>query len=306
MSGNKNEDEISKLHPRNKHLGLYDFKSLTTVYPELSSFVKLNTFGNESISFFDPKAVKSLNSALLKLYYRIDNWDIPEGYLCPPIPGRADYIHNLADLINHNEISQVTTQIKILDIGVGANCIYPIIGSHEYGWKFTGVEIDEVAYNSAQNIITANQILKDNVELRYQNNAELIFFNVIKKDDYFEASMCNPPFHSSAEEAMKGSLRKTKGIQKHKNIKEIKPILNFGGQAHELWCAGGEAAFIHNMIIESVDFARQVNWFTTLVSKETNLPKIYKLLEKVNAKKVQTINMSQGNKTSRIVAWTYN
>ena len=305
MSGYKNEDEISKLHPRNKHLGLYDFKSLTAVHPELSSFVKLNTFGNESISFFDPKAVKSLNSALLKLYYGIDNWDIPEGYLCPPIPGRADYIHNLADLINHNEISQITTQIKILDIGVGANCIYPIIGSHEYSWKFTGVEIDEVAYNSAQNIITANQILKDNVELRYQNNAELIFFDVIKKDEYFEASMCNPPFHSSAEEAMKGSLRKTKGIQKHKNIKEIKPILNFGGQAHELWCAGGEAAFIHNMIIESVDFATQVNWFTTLVSKETNLPKIYKLLKKVNAKKVQTINMSQGNKTSRIVAWTY-
>lgn len=305
MSGYKNEDEISKLHPRNKHLGLYDFKSLTAVHPELSSFVKLNTFGNESISFFDPKAVKSLNSALLKLYYGIDNWDIPEGYLCPPIPGRADYIHNLADLINQNEISQVTPQIRILDIGVGANCIYPIIGSHEYSWKFTGVEIDEVAYNSAKNIITTNQILKDNVELRYQHNAELIFFDVIKKDEYFEASMCNPPFHSSAEEAMKGSLRKTKGIQKHKNIKEIKPILNFGGQAHELWCAGGEAAFIHNMIIESVDFATQVNWFTTLVSKETNLPKIYKLLKKVNAKKVQTINMSQGNKTSRIVAWTY-
>lgn len=37
MSGNKNEDEISKLHPRNKHLGLYDFKSLTTVYPNFQA-----------------------------------------------------------------------------------------------------------------------------------------------------------------------------------------------------------------------------------------------------------------------------
>jgi 23S rRNA (adenine1618-N6)-methyltransferase len=35
---------------------------------------------------------------LLISYYDIQKWDIPH-YLCPPIPGRADYIHYIADLL---------------------------------------------------------------------------------------------------------------------------------------------------------------------------------------------------------------
>ena len=58
-----------------------------------------------------------LNRALLKADYGIDFWDIPPNYLCPPIPGRVDYIHHLADLLarsNNNEIPR-GPQIKALD-----------------------------------------------------------------------------------------------------------------------------------------------------------------------------------------------
>ncbi|MCX6266590.1 MAG: RlmF-related methyltransferase, partial [Bacteroidetes bacterium] len=82
----------SRLHPRNKHRERYDFKLLIDSCPQLARFVKLNIYQDESVDFSDPDAVKMLNKALLKVYYNINDWDIPGGYLCPPVPGRADYI----------------------------------------------------------------------------------------------------------------------------------------------------------------------------------------------------------------------
>ena len=100
MSENKNQIySKTNLHPRNKHREAYDFQYLRKVLPELGEFVKVNEYGNESIDFFNPEAVKALNFALLKYFYKIENWGIPPNYLCPPIPGRADYIHYLADII---------------------------------------------------------------------------------------------------------------------------------------------------------------------------------------------------------------
>ena len=164
-------EEKSSLHSRNKHKSRYDFDVLTQVLPELSAFVSVNKYGDESVDFSNPKAVKALNKALLKHFYHIDFWDIPEGYLCPPIPGRADYIHYAADLLAscNNQQMPNAKVIKVLDIGVGANCVYPIIGHQEYGWKFVGSDIDEVSVKSAKNIIDANKVLTNTVDVRFQN-----------------------------------------------------------------------------------------------------------------------------------------
>ena len=59
------------------------------------------------------------------------------------------------------------------------------------------------------------------------------------------------------------------------------------------------------MIDESVAIKNQCLWFTSLVSKSTNLPAIYSALKKAEVISVKTINMSQGNKISRLVAWTF-
>ena len=254
MSNNKNEKKTSSLHPRNKHAGSYDLKALAEVYPELYSFVILNQYGNKSISFFDPGAVKALNKALLICYYNIENWDIPDNYLCPPIPGRADHIHYIADLLKHYGKDPINQNINVLDIGVGANCIYPIIGHAEYGWKFTGVDIDPLALKYAQKIIDTNIKLKNFIKLRLQNNPLHIFKGVIDKKNHFDISICNPPFHSSAEDASKATIRKIIGIKGIRgNAKSLlKPELNFGGQNNELWCDGGEISFITRMINESL------------------------------------------------------
>ena len=90
-----------------------------------------------------------------------------------------------------------------------------------------------------------------------------------------------------------------------RNKKTQKPILNFGGQNKELWCEGGEVKFIQNMIFQSKEFSNSCFWFSTLVSKQSHLSAIYKLLTEEGAFEVKTIAMGQGNKTSRIVAWTF-
>lgn len=300
----KRSIEKSKLHPLNKHQGRYNFDELITSSPELKPFVAPNKFGDVSINFFDSEAVKMLNKALLKQYYNITYWDIPKNYLCPPIPGRADYIHHLATLLSESNQNIIPKgkQITCLDIGTGANMVYPIIGTQEYGWSFIASDIDTVSIENAQNIISKNDTLKDRIEVRQQQNSNQIFKGIIQKTDQITITLCNPPFHKSAKEAQAGTTRKLQNLKGNKNVKSE---LNFGGQSNELWCKGGEKKFIKNMIKESKQFAKQCTWFTTLVSKKDNLPAIYDALKRVNAKTVKTIPIGQGNKVSRIVAWSF-
>lgn len=298
----KNTSEKSGLHPRNPHRFRYDFKALIASLPELAKFVFHNQFDVESIDFANPEAVKVLNRALLKHFYSISHWDIPRDYLCPPIPGRADYIHYLADLLASANKGNIPTgnKIQVLDIGIGANCVYPIIGSHEYAWKFVGADIDKKAIASAKAIIEANDSLKNTVACRWQTSPANIFKGIIQQDEYFDLTLCNPPFHASMAEAKAGTERKWKNLGKNNN-----KVLNFGGQNNELWCEGGEETFIANMIAESTLFANNCLWFTSLISKKTTLPKAYALLKKVKALEVKTIDMAQGQKVSRILAWTF-
>ncbi|MDR3476717.1 MAG: 23S rRNA (adenine(1618)-N(6))-methyltransferase RlmF [Gammaproteobacteria bacterium] len=301
---NKSPKKKSNLHPRNKHQGRYDFAQLIASCPALALFVKPNVHGDDSVDFFNPEAVKTLNQALLAHYYGIAKWDIPKHYLCPPIPGRADYIHYLADLLGSKNKGHIPTgnKIKCLDIGVGANCIYPIIGIHEYDWSFIGADIDPVAIQSANKIIKLNPILHDKIEIRLQVNPNDIFQGVLKKDELIDISLCNPPFHASLTEARSGTLRKLNNLT---GKKTSQPVLNFGGQNNELHYPGGEKAFIREMIHQSKAFASACFWFSSLIAKQESLKSIYTELNKAKALEMKTVPMSQGNKISRFVAWTF-
>ncbi len=298
--------EKTSLHPRNPHRGRYDFKQLVACTPELAAFVSLNEYGDESIDFADPSAVKALNRALLNQVYGIKEWDIPAQYLCPPIPGRADHLHFLADLLadGNGGVIPRGDSIRVLDIGVGANCIYPLIGHSEYGWQFVGTDIDPAAIANAQRILDANKGLSDAITLRLQTSPAAIFNGVVQADEVFDLSMCNPPFHASLAEARSGTQRKWKNLGRESNKKKI-PVLNFGGQGVELCCEGGEEAFVCRMIAESARFPGSCMWFTTLISKSASLPGVYRALKYAGALHNKTIEMAQGQKKSRIVAWTF-
>ncbi|OCH45340.1 23S rRNA (adenine(1618)-N(6))-methyltransferase RlmF [Vibrio cyclitrophicus] len=316
------------LHPRNQHTGRYDFDLLVAALPELKEHLIKNPVGEDTVNFSDPLAVKLLNKALLAHHYGVKHWDIPAGYLCPPIPGRADYIHRVADLLNSDGQGEPYNHasVKALDIGVGANCIYPIIGATEYKWRCTGTDVDPVSVKTANFIAESNANLKGKIRTRLQADSESIFKGVIKDNERYDVTICNPPFHSSLEEAEKGSQRKLdnlaanrakkagqsfkpetnkKSVKLDKSTKQEKPTLNFGGQKSELWCPGGEAAFIMKMARESQLFATQVVWFTTLISKKDNIDMVRSELGKLRAKQVKVVEMSQGQKVSRFIAWTF-
>lgn len=301
MKGKGNQ---AGLHPRNLHQGRYDLDTLVKTLPELKTFLFTNEYGNLTLDFSDPNAVKALNRALLIHFYNVLYWDIPEGFLCPPIPGRSDYIHYLADLLGNSNSGKIPSgpKIKVLDVGTGANLIYPILGNACYKWSFVGSELNDTAISSAEHIISKNPHLSGKIEIRKQTHPGHIFSGIIHSGEFFDIAMCNPPFHESALAALEGSKRKVKNLT---GKTSAKPDLNFGGQATELWTEGGELQFLLKMIQESLNFKSQVFWFTSLVSKSENLKPLQHQLEKAGVMTQKIIEMAQGNKKSRFIAWTF-
>ena len=314
------------LHPRNVHQGRYNFTELCKRHPALTQFIKASPSGDSTIDFADPQAVICLNHALLAFFYNIQHWLIPPGYLCPPIPGRADYIHYVADLLAETRLTAAQKkdhssehqppkgrQVRVLDIGTGSNLIYPIIGSQVYGWKFLASDIDAVAIKTAKLTVQLNSSLSKNVRVVQQKSPNHFFQGIVKDYDRFELSICNPPFHASMEEALAGSRRKWANLSKSSvnrgrkkaSIQEKAPTLNFGGQNTELWCDGGERQFLSNMMDESVHFAGQICWFSSLVSKVDNILPLRKKLKALGALQVKVVEMAQGQKTSRLIAWSF-
>lgn len=329
---NQSKSTPKGLHPRNIHNQDYDFPLLVKSYPRLAPHVKTNVHGNLAIEFADPLAVKALNSALLKHHYNINDWDIPEGALCPPIPGRLDYIHYIAQLLGCDELtanqsapqstlqSNLQPKISLLDIGTGANGIYPLLACKIYGWHCVGSDINTQSLENVAAIIAHNPTLKDYITLRWQQDKNHIFDGIIQAGEHFDVTVCNPPFHTSLDEALKSSQRKFNNLTRnraehtktsinqndatHKST-PTSPTLNFGGLEGELWCKGGERLFLKKLIKESQLFSDQCRWFTSLISKVDNVKPAKKLLNKLSATEVREIEMAQGNKITRILAWTF-
>lgn len=302
---NKNHT-TGELHPNNPHRAAYDFPRLVQACPELKRFLRAHPIEGETVDFADPAAVKTLNRALLKAHYGVEHWDIPDGYLCPPVPSRADYLHHVAGLLATDVgAGAVPTglAVRVLDIGSGANCIYPILGTRIFGWRFIGTDVDRAAVKCCKEIISANRTLVGKIELRHQPELRAIFRNVTRPGEHFALSLCNPPFHASPGEAAAGTARKLRNLGS--GAKPTQPVLNFGGRANELWCDGGEAGFIRRMILESAEQPELCVWFTTLVSKKSSLPLIERELRRVRAVDVRMLTLFAGQKQTRVVAWTF-
>lgn len=294
----------SKLHPRNRHRNGYEMEKLCKSNPALLAFVFTNEFGTQSIDFSNPKAVFELNKALLSNGYKIKHWQISPNSLCPGIPGRADYIHNVADLLAKDNNGQVPTgqNIKILDIGTGSSLVYPLIGAQEYEWDFIATEIDPKSIQYAEININKNSWLKKKIQLRFQDNKENILKGILFEKDKFDAVICNPPFFKSREDNWKVSSKKFQNLHKGK---EQPTVQNFSGHPNELWYPGGEKSFITKLIYESQQFTDQLGWVTTLVSSKDHLKPLIAILEYHKAARIEVIPMHQGQKVSRILAWQW-
>jgi 23S rRNA (adenine1618-N6)-methyltransferase len=275
------------MHLRNIHRYGYDFQKLTLTHPELEKHLVKGPTGAVTIDFSDATSILEFNTALLKHHYKVKYWKLPEGSLYPPIPGRADYIHHISDLIGKGTK-------RGLDIGCGASAIYPILGNNIYDWNMVGCDVDNESIAFAKK----NTLKNDAIEIRHQVNKGNILKGVILEGENYDFTICNPPFYASEEEAVKANMDKQRKLGTYEERR------NFAGHAGELWCNGGEALFIKRMIKESVAYKSQVGWFTCLLSRKQNLKKPVKQLEKLGAE-VKVIEMTTGNKESRFVAWSF-
>lgn len=193
-----------------------------------------------------------------------------------------DYLLHVRDLLGPGHAG-----IRILDIGTGASLIYPVLGRSAFGWRFVGTDIDTEALASAASIMERNPRLKS---------------GIIRKTESFHAVICNPPFHESEEQVRAATLRKWKNLGREHAVQAMR---NFSGRPHELWCDGGEFSFIRRLIRESVRFGGQVGWFTTLVAKAAHLPTLSGEAQVAGASEIRIVEMAQGQKKSRLLAWRF-
>lgn len=292
------------MHPRNRNLDRYKISELVACLPELGGYIQKSKRGEDTVDFARPEAVKLLNRAIMLSDYGLKHWDFPDENLCPPVPGRADYLHHMADVLRENHFGNIPRgeEVRVLDIGIGATAIYPIIGAVEYAWSFVGSDIEQNSLNNVTAILEENPKLQGHLELRHQPDPACILRGIVNASDRFTFTMSNPPFHSSAEDAAEGTMRKIRNLQ---GGKQKNPMLNFGGISKELIYEGGEMRFIQTLIRESQNYSENVFWFTTLVSKQSHLKGLYATLKTVRPVEVKTIPMGTGNKSTRILAWTY-
>ena len=290
------------MHAQNPYGNRYDLKRLTKHYHALEKFIVLNPSGEETIDFSSSEAVFALNKSMLLADFKLGDYELPSGYLIPPVPGRLDYLLHVRDFLTEKFNVSENSQLNGLDMGSGANGIYCILGAQYFNWKMVGSETDAKAVEIANANIQKTKGLNDKIEIRHQQDKGSLFKNTIQANEQFDFVVCNPPFHSSKEEALKGSLRKVKNLGGYA-VKE-KFLLNFEGQANELWCNGGEVLFIKRLIKESVGFKNQVKVFSTLVAKSESVAAIKKQLSKVKAN-FEVIPMALGNKKGRYVMWWF-
>ena len=279
------------------HTNNYNFEVLIDNYPKLQPFVLKNKYGNLTINFSEAKAVRALNTAILKANYGINYWNFDDNNLTPPIPSRVAYINLLKDLLLS---SNLVGNVKVLDIGTGANCIYPLLGQSIYNWQFVGTDVNKNSIKQAEKIIAENK-LEDEVSIRFQSNPNQIFQGILTKTDTFTLTMCNPPFYKDETEANSATLKKLKGLNQDTNSINR----NFSGISNELWYKGGEKAFLHNYLYESSLFKNKCFWYTTLVANKDNIKSMYASLDKLGAKIIKTLPINIGQKKSRVVAWTF-
>ena len=304
----------SKLHVRNRHVGGYDIQRLADGFPLLREYV-LPGRGDRSltIDFANPAAVEALNAALLTVDYGVRAFALPGGYLCPAVPGRADYLHVIADLLATDNVRDGGSvprgrEIRGLDIGVGASCIYPLIGHAEYGWSFLASDIDDQSLVSAAAIARANDAP---VALRRQPDAERVLEGVLRprEEGAVAFTLCNPPFYASAEEEAAAAARKWKGLRRSapggQSTEPVTSARSFGGRPLELWCPGGERLFVARHIRESARLRLGSLWFTSLVSSERSMAPLRAELAHVQPRRVEELSVSTGNKAMRVLAWSF-
>lgn len=264
-----------------------DFLILIKEFPELKKYIIKHDEKIEEFSFDWSNNDLSLlmTKSILNYYFNIKYYDIPKGFLIPPVPSRLNYLNLINELIKDIEKENIIG----VDIGTGANIIYPILGNSIYSWKFICSEINNESYNNAKLILQKNN-LEENINLIKQENKNNIFVSIINQENKYTFSMCNPPYYDYEQEIK---------IEDKKRDTEY----NFD----EVYYEKGELGFFERYFEESICYKKNIFLFTILIGKKSNSEIIYDKINSYNniiklcdIKKIMT-----GNNVRYIIYWSF-
>ena len=264
-----------------------DFLILIKEFPELKKYIIKHDEKIEEFSFDWSNNDLSLlmTKSILNYYFNIKYYDIPKGFLIPPVPSRLNYLNLINELIKDIKKENIIG----VDIGTGANIIYPILGNSLYNWKFICSEINNESYNNAKLILQKNN-LEENINLIKQENKNNIFVSIINQENKYTFSMCNPPYYDYEQEIK---------IEDKKRDTEY----NFD----EVYYEKGELGFFERYFEESICYKKNIFLFTILIGKKSNSEIIYDKINSYNniiklcdIKKIMT-----GNNVRYIIYWSF-
>ncbi|KAI8093706.1 S-adenosyl-L-methionine dependent methyltransferase [Halteromyces radiatus] len=285
------EDSVGEMHPRNIYKdNPPDFTALAQQYESFRPFVLGGT--RPYIDFKNPEAVRELTCCLLKHDFDLDV-HFPLNRLCPPIPNRLNYLLWIEDLLEESSISDNKKNVMGIDIGVGASCIYPLLGCQMHPhWRFLGTELDAESFDYAKKNVDRNG-LQDRISLVLNKDENKIFLLDPSIDSY-DFCMCNPPFYASQEELQQGLENK-----------ELEPSAICTGTTSEMITEDGEYGFIKRMILESKRYKYRIQWYTSMMGLKRTIRPITQLLKQQGITNYVVTEFCQGRTKRWGIAWSF-
>ncbi|KAF4526319.1 hypothetical protein B566_EDAN015472 [Ephemera danica] len=279
------------MHPRNPYKKHPNFKELAIKYPEFRKFAKTELSGRVVLDFKDQPALRALACTLLEEDFGL-KVEIPLDRLIPTLPLRLNYLLWIEDLL---EIAKIKTDIKGIDIGTGASCIYPLLAAKRKEWAMLATEIDAESAECASRNVKNNQL--DNLISVKRVAATQLLLGVVDDNVTYHFSMCNPPFFSSEDER--------DSMSKSRSPSRTPPSNAPSGSVGEVVVQGGEVAFVMRMINESKQLGQQIVLYTSMLGHKKSVSFLLSELSKAGATSTCRTEFCQGNTTRWGIAWTF-
>ncbi|KAK4227416.1 hypothetical protein QBC38DRAFT_509680 [Podospora fimiseda] len=252
---------------------------------------------NGQLDFTDPAAVMQLTKTLLKADFGLQ-LQLPDDRLCPPIPNRHNYILWLKDLLDSTSYSPPGSQpVCGLDIGTGASCIYPLLGTIQRpSWHFIATDIDDKSLEHAKQNVEMNN-LSDRIRLILRSPEDTLIPSGSESHvSPLAFVMMNPPFYTSVDEMLSSAAKKSRP-----------PHSACTGAPVEMVCEGGEVAHVGRLLKESLVLrGKGAQWYTSMLGKVTSLEALVPQLRENGIDNYAVTEFIQGNKTKRwAIAWSF-
>jgi len=246
---------------------------------------KLYTNG-KCLDFSRPEARHVVARVCLELHWNL-KWECPRDRLAPCVPNRVAYLAWLYEEVLPKR------DLRVIDVGTGASCIYPLLGSRMFDWSFVATDIDTEAVKTAKANVKLNPdlnifVIKVDPDAPPLTSAKLLC-EESSSITSFDLSMTNPPFFADEEErdSAVGGMHRPEGRAVCVRNEEI--------------VQGGEVEFVKRIHSDPCP----VVWKSALLGKKTSQAKLLTIFNRdPKVLLVKSSSFRLGNTVRYLIAWT--